>query len=216
MAGAASGPPLLLAAREESMNPGSRKGERGASLLEGSLAALMVGMAVVTGAGAWGRLQDQSASRALAQEVKSLASEAAFRAVLERTHVGLVFREGNGGVWARLYRDGDGDGVSAEDIGRGVDRPLSSAFLLREAGARTSIPAAVTVDPAGRPLSPGDPVRFGRAETLSFGPLGTATPGTLYLSSGDGREVFAFRTAGVDGRIRVFRWFRGRWSPAGS
>ncbi len=192
------------------------KKERGASLLEGSLVALMVGMAVVTGVGAAGRLQDQAASRALAQEVKALASEAVFRAVVERTHVGLVFREGAEGVWARLFRDGDGDGISAEDIRRGVDRPLSSPFRLREAGARTSIPAAVTVDPAGRPLPPGDPVRFGRGETLSFGPLGTATPGTLYLASGDGREVFAFRTAGVDGRIRVFRWFRGRWSPQGS
>lgn len=194
----------------------NRRGERGRSLLEGSLAALMVGMAVVTGAGAMGRLQDQAAFRALAQRVQVLASEASFRAVVERTHVGLVFREGVEGVWARLYRDEDGDGVSAEDIRRGVDRPLSGATLLREAGARTSIPAAVTVDPAGRPLPPGDPVRFGRGDTLSFGPLGTATPGTLYLASGDQREVFAFRTAGVDGRIRAFRWFRGSWSPVGS
>lgn len=193
----------------------NRRGERGASLLEGSLAALMVGMAVVTGAGAAGRLQDQAASRALAQQVKALASEAAFRAVAERTHVGLVFRQGAEGVWARLYRDEDGDGVSAEDIRRGVDRPLARPLLLREAGARTAIPEAVTVDPAGRPLSPGDPVRFGRGETLSFGPLGTATPGTLYLASRDGKEVYAFRTAGLDGRVRVYRWFRGRWSGEG-
>lgn len=195
------------------MDPRKRRRERGAGLLETSLAGLLVGMAAVTAAGALGRIQDQAASRALAREVKALASEAAFRAVVERTHVGLVFRLREDGVTARLYRDGDGDGVTAEDTRRGVDRPLGHPVLLREAGARTALPARVTVDPSGRPLPPGDPVRFGRGATLSFGPLGTATPGTLYLASRDEREVFAFRTAGVDGRIRVYRWFRGGWSP---
>lgn len=190
----------------------SQQREKGSSLLEGLFAAAALGMAAVLAVGGLGRIAGQSATRSLATEVKALVAEAGTRAVCERTYVGIVFSEHAGGVCARLYRDGDADGVTKEDIRRGIDRPLGSSRPLRQPWARVGIPPAVRTDPSGNPLPPDDPVRFGRGNTLSFSPTFTATPGTLYLRDAEGKEAWAFRAAGIDGRLRLYRWFKGEWT----
>ncbi len=186
--------------------------ERGSSLVESLLVVAALGMASVVAAGVLSRIAAQSATRSLASEVKALVAEAGTRAVCERTYVGVVFSDTDGGVSARLYRDGDADGVTREDIRRGIDRPLGSSRPLRQPWARVGIPPGARTDPAGNPLPPNDPVRFGRGNTLSFSPTFTATPGTLYLRDVEGKEAWAFRAAGIDGRLRLYRWFKGTWT----
>ncbi|MEW5765188.1 MAG: hypothetical protein ACOYXN_13045 [Acidobacteriota bacterium] len=189
--------------------------ERGSSWIEGLLTVAALGMAAVVAAGALNRIAGQSATRSLASEVKALVAEAATRAVCERTYVGVVFSDSENGVTARLYRDGDADGVKREDIRRGIDRPLGSARPLKQPWARVGIPPEVRTDPAGNPLPPDDPVRFGKGNTWSFSPTFTATPGTLYLRDAEGKEAWAFRAAGIDGRMRLYRWFKGTWTRWG-
>jgi hypothetical protein len=140
---------------------------------------------------------------------------ASTRAIQEGRYVGIVFEDGPRGASGRLYADGDGDGILRDDIRRGVDRALGSAVVLRAERAYVGIPDGVTKDPMGKPLEGTDPVRFGRGEILSFSPVALATPGTLYLKETDDLEGWAFRVAGVDGRVRVFRWFEGKWERWG-
>jgi hypothetical protein len=144
------------------------------------------------------------------------ASEVASSMHLARTHavrhgekVGLRFDTSGpaGEVTWVLYRDGDGDGVRGDDIEDGTDpRVRDGGFRRLGRAVRFGFP------PGPAPRDPGnprrrldrldDPIRFNRSDMASFGPLGTATPGTAYLT--DGRErLVAVRIAGRTGRLRV-------------
>ena len=192
-----------------------RGNQKGMTLLEAIISVAILGMTAIIGVGTLERAYEQAAARAVAGTFRSLVAEATLRSVTERLYVGIVFSEEEKGVAARLYADGDGDGIQSEDIRRGTDIPLSRQVILKADRARLGIPPAVSRDPEGNPLPPDDPVRFGRASILSFGPTATATPGSLYIQGNSGREVWAFRVAGLGGRVRVFRWFRGKWEAVG-
>ena len=187
-------------------------GEEGMTLIEVVCILAVASMLMVIGFGVMGRILQQSASRAIVTTFRSLVAEASTRAVTERTYVGVVFTTTGDGVFGQLYRDGDFDGVTHEDIRRCVDLPLGSPVRLKEPGACIGIPETVTEDPAGRPLHSSDGVKFGRGDILSFSPTATATPGSLYIRERDGKATWAFRVTGLGGRVRVFRWFAGRWS----
>ena len=190
----------------------SQLNERGFSLPEALVVSALMGLMAVIAMGSTERLLEQSSTRALNQVVRGLVGHAACRAAMGRTYVAVAFEQGERGANARLYADGDGDGVTREDIGRGMDRPLGAPVFLREGRAYLGLPEAVKTDPAGNPLTSQDPIRFGRGSILSFSPVGTSTPGSLYLRSVSGKEAWAFRVAGIDGRIRAYRWWKGEWS----
>ncbi len=114
-----------------------------------------------------------------------------------------------------VYRDGDGDGVRADDIEAGRD-PLIEAprdLPSRYAGIDFGLidDAIPEVPPGSGVLAPGgDPVRFGASDTITFTPRGTSSSGTLYVS--DGRAlVAAVVLYGGTGRIRACRFDRDRW-----
>lgn len=199
-----------------SCNGGKRGGtERGMSLPEVLAVLAVLAILGMVSVGVAGRIIEQASGRSLVTTFKALVAAACTRAIQERRYVGIVFEDGPRGATGRLYADGDGDGILREDIRGGVDRPLGSAVVLRAERAYVGIPDGATKDPMGKPLGGTDPVRFGRGEILSFSPLALATPGSLYLTESDGREGWAFRVAGVDGRVRVFRWFDGKWERWG-
>jgi hypothetical protein len=184
---------------------------RGYSLVEAVVMLFLTGLLSLVGVGSFTRLAAQSSTRSLAQVVRSLVMEASTRAVSGRSYVGIVFERGAAGATASIVEDGDWDGVTHEDMARGTDRPLGSPIYLKEGHAYLGLPEAVRTDPSGAPIRDGDPVRFGRGDILSFSPTGTSTPGSLYLRDVRGREAWAFRVAGLDGRIRCYRWWRGKW-----
>jgi Tfp pilus assembly protein FimT len=184
--------------------------ERGVSYLEMMVVLVVLGSMTAVGLRAMDRLIEQSSARSLITVVLALTNEARTLAILRHTYAGIAFEDTARGVEARVYRDGDADGLSAQDVARGVDTPEGPAFTLKEERARVGLPAAVTTDPSGLPLTGSRGVRFGNGNFLSFGPAGTATPGSLYLACGE-REAWAFRVAPLSGRIRVFQWRSGRW-----
>ena len=61
----------------------------------------------------------------------------------------------------------------------------------------------------------GSPLKLGGSSVLSFGPVGGATSGTVYLR-GPGEQQYAVRLLGVTGRSRLLRFnFRERrWIAA--
>ncbi len=148
--------------------------------------------------------REQSRVAAAAAYLSAQAMLARSRAVGHGTAVGLRFEVHADGYRFSSYVDGDGDGIRGSDVARGVDRPLGPPQQLGHLypsvrfGLLASVPPIGSSRPAG---SRADPVRFGRGDTLTFSPLGTATSGTLYLHGS--REQYAVRVLGATGRVQV-------------
>lgn len=146
-----------------------------------------------------------------AQEVATALRQTRMRAVRANVHVAVrLSRVGRGDdriLWA-VYGDGDGDGVRTRDIQAGRDPLLDGPRLLRrfDTSVRPGFADGPSprdpADPHRRLGRPEDPLRFGRSDLVSFGPLGTSTSGSLYLTDG-ARWTAAVRVYGTTGKVRV-------------
>jgi type II secretory pathway pseudopilin PulG len=150
--------------------------------------------------------------RLTAQEVVGVLRTARAFAIRHGTNVAVRFKSSpQGAVLYALYRDGDGDGVLSRDIDKGTDPPVQPPRSLDQAGGRSSrlgFPPGLRVrDPGspGRWLTTTDPIRFNSSDLASFGPLGTSTPGSLYLTDGQSR-LAVVRVLGRTGRVRVMAY----------
>ncbi|HVS01743.1 MAG TPA: GspH/FimT family pseudopilin [Thermoanaerobaculia bacterium] len=147
-----------------------------------------------------------------AAEMVGVLRSARSYAVTHNCHVAVKFFSDDRPrpTWA-LFRDGDGDGVSSADIASGEDPQVTPRRALVHLGRHVGLGIPESLAPKD-PSAPSrllarreDPIRFNRSDLASFGPLGTATPGSLYLS--DGRhELVVVRVMGRTGRVRVLRW----------
>jgi prepilin-type N-terminal cleavage/methylation domain-containing protein len=106
-------------------------------------------------------------------------------AIKSNVYTAIRFERRNGIDYYSTYQDGNGNGVRAADIASGLDRRIAGPIRL-DAGAadvRVGInPGVPAPPPETGILDPGDPIRFGPSNMLSFSPLGTASPGTFYLA----------------------------------
>ncbi len=151
-----------------------------------------------------GNLRLHLAAQELGGTLRLARSEAARRGF----NVAVKFRPGQGGgTTYTLYRDGNGDGVLNRDIDTGVDPALSLPRPLQYLGSRMhfGFPPGLKVRDPGAPrqwLSVKDPIRFNTSDLASFGPLGTSTPGSVYLTDGK-RRLMAVRLTSRTGRPRI-------------
>jgi len=185
--------------------------EKGFTLVEAMAGLIIMSVMFLISVSAIGRIKEESASSSLVSTFQAITSEARGRAISENVCYGISFFEAGKRVSARLYRDGDGDGITRDDIRRGRDRAVSMAEPLANEGSTIALPACVKVDPAGKPLRGQDAVRFGNGDILTFTPRATATPGTLYINEGVSDNGWAVRVAGIDGRIRIYRLKNSIW-----
>jgi type II secretory pathway pseudopilin PulG len=146
-----------------------------------------------------------------AHEVAMALAEAKALARTRSSYVGLKLWVEESRVAFACYHDGNGDGVRTADIVSGVDRPMTPlrVFHYFGPGVGFGFPPGVAprdpADPAHRLGRLTDPIRFNSSDIASFGPLGTATPGSLYLT--DGRsQLYAVRVQDMTGKVRVLRW----------
>jgi prepilin-type N-terminal cleavage/methylation domain-containing protein len=133
-------------------------------------------------------------------------------AIRLNTNVAVKFHPRADGyaTWS-VYRDGDGDGVLNRDIATGVDPLVSPPRPLEQLGKRLRFgfpPGTAARDPGdpGERLRPADdPIRFNSSDLASFGPLGTSTPGSLYLT--DSRsKLMAVRVFGRTGKVKIIAY----------
>lgn len=162
------------------------------------------------------RMADTADAASAARYLASVVAQARLDAVRRQRTVALRFERTTPPSFTRVL-DGDGDGVTAADVGAGIDRALGPADRLEDhfTRARLGIGAAMPGIDGAPPLAAGDdPIRLGAANQLSLSPLGSATSGTLYIVSGGGTQ-FAVRVAGATGRARVMRYDKGGavWRP---
>lgn len=148
--------------------------------------------------------------RLAAQEVVGVLRTARAFATRHGANVAVRFRTArNGTVTYAIYRDGDGDGVLSRDIDTRVDPEVAPPRRLDQTGHRVQLgfPLGRRLRDPGSPqywLQTNDPIRFS-ADMASFGPLGTSTPGSLYLTDGSSR-VAVVRVLGRTGRVRVMTY----------
>jgi hypothetical protein len=186
--------------------------ERGHSLVE-MLAALTV-LVALGGVGVpWLRAYQVEARLLGAGRIfKDEFRRARSMAVRSSAYTAIRFEQRADGIWVYgLYADGNGNGVRAADIRRGIDRRVGEPRRLDGGapGVRVGIhPHVPALPPDSGTLDPARPIQFGSAAMLSFSPLGTATPGTFYLA-GEVRQA-AVRVTPGSARVRLMIWSRGR------
>jgi hypothetical protein len=186
--------------------------EQGASMVELLVAGLIVVvMASVALANLKHRIDEMrllGAGRVFKGEFRKARSIAMSRNV----QTAMRFEERADGVYYSLYADGNHNGVLSRDIARGEDHMIGGPFRLdaNMAGVRVGImPGTPAPPPDSGLLDPADPIRFGRSNMLSFSPLGTATPGTFYVTND--RWQAAVRVTGGSGRVRLMICRGGKW-----
>jgi len=159
---------------------------------------------------------DDSRTIGATRYLSSRLQHARMAAIVRSANVTLKFVESGASFVYTTYVDGNGNGVRASDIDRGIDRVLHPPerlpdfFFGVDFGARPGLPP---VDAGGAP--PGsDPVRLGTANTLTFTPLGTSSSGSLYIL-GRGGAQYVIRIFGESGKTRVLKFDAraNRWRP---
>jgi type II secretory pathway pseudopilin PulG len=159
---------------------------------------------------------DEARTAGAARYLSARLADARMEAIQRSTEVAMRFSSTGRGYTYAVYVDGNHNGVLARDVQDDLDRQirgeesLSNHFRNVEFGTLAGLPA---IDAGGTP--PGnDPVRCGASNSLSFGPLGTSSSGTVYLL-GRSRSQYAVRFFGGSAKIRVYRfdWRSNRWSP---
>jgi hypothetical protein len=149
--------------------------------------------------------------RLAAEELVSVLRLARSWAVVHDANVAVKFRTAaDGAVTFTLYRDGNGNGVLTADINAGKDPQVEPPRRLSNFGRGVGFgfpPGPPPTDPGspGHPLAVGDPIRFNASDLASFSPLGTSTPGSLYLTDNRNRLV-AVRLDNRAGRARILTY----------
>ena len=163
--------------------------------------------------GAVDDLRAAGAVRYLATKLQQGRMEAVSRSAA----VGWQFVSTTSGYQYAPYLDGNGNGVRSLEIQRAIDPRIGPIEQLPDRFAGVDfglIPGLPPVDAGGTP--PGtDPIRLGSSSILTFTPLGTSSPGTLYVR-GRRSIQYAIRILGETGKTRILKFDSRtwRWKPA--
>ena len=165
--------------------------ERGYQLIELLIAMAISSLVLVLGIPPLLSLAAGLRVELAAAEVASTFHVARAYAIRHDANVGLKFQvDADGTVTWALFRDGDGDGVLTADILSGDDPQVLPRTRIAHLGRQIHF----GFPPGRAPRDPGDPrrrlsglddpIRFNRSDIAAFSPLGTATPGTVYVTDG--------------------------------
>lgn len=188
-----------------------RASEQGFNLLELLVILAILAILLAIAAPPLFELSGDLRVRLAAQDLLGTLRLARAYAIRHSANVAVRFDEDDSGrVTFALYRDGDGDGVLNKDIAAGVDPELVRPRLLAHFGRGVAFgfpPGPPARDPGSpsRRLRKDDPIRFNNSDLASFGPLGTSTPGSLYITDGR-RRLAAVRVFGRTGKVRVLTY----------
>lgn len=146
--------------------------------------------------------------RGAAVYVRSLMRQARARAASENRYVGIVFDEVEGEPVMSVYGDGNGNGIRRADIRVGIEERLGEPYRLTDSFPGVHYGNEPDAASPNAPVFPG--LRIGKSKIVSFSPIGSCTPGTLFLSN-DYDLVYAVVLFGTTGRVRLARHLGGRW-----
>lgn len=188
--------------------------QRGYTLIEMVVVVAILAVVVASAAPSLKAYAAEAQPLGAGRVFKGEFRKASSMAVKLNVETAIRFEQAADGIYYySVYADGNRNGVLAGEIRSGKDRRLSGPFRLDAGltGVRLGInPGVPAIPPERGTLDPGDPIRFGRSNMLSFSPMGTATPGTLYLA-GEWAQV-AVRVTGGSARVRLMVFRSGKWT----
>jgi type II secretory pathway pseudopilin PulG len=158
-----------------------------------TLAVILAGIAIPNVTAGLNRYRAWAAARYLAARMAMARSYAVTRSAT----VALRFIRGPSDVVFQMFVDDNHNGVRTLDIASHIDQPIGTAVRLSELFPGVVIGIG---DGLGS-----DPLRIGTTNLVSFTPLGTATPGTIYVRGRNAPQL-AVRITGPTGRTRVLRY----------
>ena len=188
-----------------------RSAERGFHMIEVVVCLAVMSVLLSLAAPSFLEMSGNRRVHLAAQELQGTLRLARAWAVRYSANVALKFdHDEQGYVTFGLYRDGDGDGVLNRDIKSGVDPEAAPPRRLLHLGSFVDFgfPPDRRVRDPGSPnrwLSTEDPIRFNDSDLASFGPLGTSTPGSLYLTDGKSR-LAVVRVFGRTGKVKILTY----------
>lgn len=191
------------------------RSKKGVSLSELLIAVAVIGLMAGVTLPSFNVYRRKAAVVAAADVLRSVFREVRSAAVARGHNCGAKFVS-NGTTWMySIYVDTNGDGVTTADITSGVDRRIAGPFALdsRLVPATIAVPPMKVRDPDGDWMYPTDsPVQFNRSAICSFSPIGSGTPGSIYLSDGVS-TFYAARVYGASGKVRLVRYDAptGKW-----
>ena len=164
----------------------------------------MAAMAIPQVLAGMDRARTVGAARYFAQR----CGAARMQAITRSANVAIRFQPRDEDYVMQMFVDRNDNGVRIADIDSGVDTPLTEpASLQRDfPGVRIGIAPDLPIG--------SDPVKVGSGGLMSFTPLGTATPGSIFIVGKDGTQ-FAVRVLGATARTRLERYDARarRWLP---
>lgn len=198
----------------------------GYTLIELIVVGAVLALIALLGAPPLMRLSSDLRVKLAAYELAGVMHQTRMYAIQHSANVGVKFfvttgeEAGEGRVTFALYRDGNDDGVKTRDILSGADPQVEPERQLAYLGRHLGFgfpPGIVPRDPSDprRPLGRlEDPIRFNNSDIAAFSSLGTATPGTLYLTDGATR-LAAVRIYNRTGKVKlmVYHAEERRWQP---
>ncbi len=149
---------------------------------------------------------DEVHSAGAARHIAARLQQARGRALTRARSTALRIRHDSRGYSIAVFEDGNGNGVLATDISSGIDQPVGPPERLPDLYPGVDFGALPTIPGVEGGPAPGrDPVRLGSADSVTFTPLGTATPGSLYLR-GRSSTQYVVRIYGETGRTRILKY----------
>ena len=175
-------------------------------------------MAVLTAAAAPQLLAglDEWRTRGAVRYLSSRLYQARMEAAVRNADTAVQFVKAGSTYEYFTVVDGNHNGIRTTEVLAGVDRVvyprerLWDKFPGVEFGALSGLPA---VDPSA--MAPGaDPIRLGTSDMVIFTPLGSSTPGSVYVR-GRGSIQYVVRVFAETGKIRVLKFHPGsrEWKP---
>jgi prepilin-type N-terminal cleavage/methylation domain-containing protein len=187
------------------------KRQNGITLFELIVVIAIIGIIALCAIPAFANYRRQASVIAAGNEMRSLLREIRSRAIARGRYSGVKFAKSGKNWTYTLYDDGNGNGIYNADINKGIDRRYFGPAVVMpqfQTAAIALLPKTIR-DPDGAKLLPTDPaLQFGTSTICSFSPLGSGTPGTIYISDGID-NLYAVRVFGATGKVRMLRYDAG-------
>jgi hypothetical protein len=153
------------------------------------------------------RALDEFRTLGAARYLVSRLQHTRLTAVSRSASTALRFRADDDSFSYAVFVDGNGNGLRTRDIEEGRDREIRAPERLADQFPGVefgTLPGLPPVD-SGTTGPGSDPIRIGVGNLLTFTPLGTSTPGSLYIR-GPSDNQYVIRIFGETGKTRILRF----------
>ncbi len=193
-----------------------RQYPKGFSLPELVVVLAIFGLMTLVSLPVFSNLLEQNSLQTACNEVAAILTQARGRAALSGADVGVKWISVGGDLVLTLYEDRNGNGVTTEDIRKGIDRLVAGPYWMKGRYPHIDfsfVPGFDGIDPNGDPVGKlDDAIKFGRSDICTFSPVGKASPGSVYLSNRKARQAMV-RVTPMTARISTWTWHgkKGKW-----